>query len=149
MNLATLGLVSGAVVLNTAAQFVLKAGTEVLAEDTKLDLLARLLATALSPYILAGLGLYVASFALWIVVLSRLEVSVAYPMLSLGYVLAAVVAYIWLGEALTPSKVAGIGCVIAGVYLLSMSHASAQDQPHSSATKHPTAPTARRETNRM
>ena len=130
MNLATLGLVSGAVVLNTAAQFVLKAGTKVLAEDTKLDLLARLLVTALSPYILAGLGLYVASFALWIVVLSRLEVSVAYPMLSLGYVLAAVVAYIWLGEALTLPKVAGIAFVIVGVYFLSTPSASASVGVH-------------------
>jgi drug/metabolite transporter (DMT)-like permease len=130
MNLATLGLVSGAVVLNTAAQFVLKAGTKVLAEDTKLDLLARLLATALSPYILAGLSLYVASFALWLVVLSRLEVSVAYPMLSLGYVLAAVVAYIWLGEALTLPKVAGIGFVIVGVYFLSTPSGSASVSVH-------------------
>jgi multidrug transporter EmrE-like cation transporter len=118
MNLQTVSLVLAAVLLNTAAQFVLKAGAQKLAQLGSPDWLQLLMAAALSPHILGGLTMYVASFAVWIAVLAKLDVSVAYPMLSLGYVLAAVVAYFWLGEAFTLNKAVGITLVVAGVYFL-------------------------------
>jgi len=122
MTSITIGLVFSAVVLNTAAQFVLKAGAERLnALPAGGEWYTPLLTAVINPHILGGLVLYVASFGLWIGVLSRLEVSVAYPMLSLGYVLAALVAYLWLGEPLTIHKVLGIALVVAGVYFLARS----------------------------
>lgn len=119
MNLSTLCMVLAAVVLNTAAQFVLKAGASRLSDSGELTAAAALFSAALNPYILGGLAIYVASFGLWVAVLARLDVSVAYPMLSLGYVLAAVVAYFWLGEPVTWHKVFGIALVVAGVVVLS------------------------------
>jgi multidrug transporter EmrE-like cation transporter len=124
MNLSTIALVLTAVLLNTAAQFVLKAGAQRLSQLTNPDWLQILMAAALSPHILGGLTLYVASFGLWIGVLAKLDVSVAYPMLSLGYVLAAVVAYFWLGEAVTLNKAVGIALVVAGVYFLARTPAA-------------------------
>ncbi|HUX74468.1 MAG TPA: EamA family transporter [Steroidobacteraceae bacterium] len=48
-------------------------------------------------------------------------VSVAYPMLSLGYVVVAAASVLWLGETLSPAKVLGIGLICLGVVLVSRS----------------------------
>lgn len=118
MNTVTLAMVLIAVVLNTAAQFVLKAGAHRLAQLTDTGWTQMLMGAAFSPHILGGLALYVASFGLWVGVLAKLDVSLAYPLLSLGYVLAAVAAYFWLGEPFTANKAIGIALIVAGVYFL-------------------------------
>lgn len=118
MNWLTISMVLVAVVLNTAAQFILKAGAQRLSQMAGEHWSQVVLGAAFSPYILAGLAIYVASFGLWVAVLAKLDVSVAYPMLSLGYVLAALVAYFWLQEPITANKAVGILLVVAGVYFL-------------------------------
>ncbi len=122
-SLVTAALVLGAVVLNTAAQFLLKGGAG------RLSALAAqnhspwqiLWAGALNLHILAGLCFYVLSFGIWIGVLARLQVSVAYPLLSLGYVFGAIAAYYLLGEPLGPSKIFGIGLILVGVVVVARS----------------------------
>jgi multidrug transporter EmrE-like cation transporter len=57
----------------------------------------------------------------WVIGLSKVPVSIAYPMLSLGYVVNAIAAYYLLGEAVTPLRMAGIGVIIAGVVLVAHS----------------------------
>jgi multidrug transporter EmrE-like cation transporter len=52
--------------------------------------------------IVAGLGCYVVSVGVWIVALSRADVSLAYPMLSLGYVVNAIAAWYLFGELIGP-----------------------------------------------
>jgi multidrug transporter EmrE-like cation transporter len=73
---------------------------------------------ATQPYVLGGLICYVLSVAIWIAALSRVDVSVAYPMLSLGYIVNALAAWALFGEALTPAKMAGILVILAGVVIL-------------------------------
>ena len=121
MTLGTFGLILSGVLLNTVAQFLLKAGTRSLGV---LDLGSRsavefFLGAAFNPYILVGLACYVASFGLWIGVLSRLDVSIAYPLLSIGYVISAFAAYYMFGEPLTMPKLLGIGLILLGVVVLS------------------------------
>jgi multidrug transporter EmrE-like cation transporter len=53
--------------------------------------------------------------------LSRVEVSIAYPMLSIGYVLNAVAAWYLFGESLTAQKLVGIAFIILGVFLVARS----------------------------
>ena len=53
-----------------------------------------------------------------LVVLSRVEVSAAYPMLSIGYVLAAVMGYFFLGESVGVERMAGIALICGGVLLV-------------------------------
>jgi drug/metabolite transporter (DMT)-like permease len=60
----------------------------------------------------------VALLALWLAVLSRTEVSVAYPMLSLGYLLAAALSFFYLGETTGIARLAGIVLICAGVFLV-------------------------------
>ena len=58
---------------------------------------------------------------MWILGLSRIPVSVAYPMLSVGYIVNAVLAYLLFGESLTAQKMVGIGFIIVGVFLVARS----------------------------
>lgn len=123
MRVSTWGLVVLAVGLNTAAQFMLKAGSVRLTQAGGADAgwVGRLGAGAVDPFVLGGLGLYVGSFVIWLAVLSRLPVSVAYPLLSLGYVAGLFGAWALFGEPLSAGKLAGVGLILAGVVVLARS----------------------------
>jgi multidrug transporter EmrE-like cation transporter len=116
-------LVLFGVLLNAAAQLLLKAGTNVIGrfEFSAANLGPIGWKVATQPYILGGLACYVVSVVVWILALSRVEVSVAYPMLSIGYVVNAVAAYALFGEALGPQRLLGIGVIIVGVCLVARS----------------------------
>jgi multidrug transporter EmrE-like cation transporter len=123
MSAVALGLLLAAIVLGTCAQLLLKAGTNAVGTfaftlDNALPVGMRLV---LEPRILGGAGCYVVSLAIWIMALSRVEVSVAYPMLSIGFALNAVLAWWLLGEAVTPARMLGIGVIIVGVWLVARS----------------------------
>jgi drug/metabolite transporter (DMT)-like permease len=109
-----------AVGLNAAAQLFLRSamgrlGSDALSLGDLGPMLPRLL---VSPPLLGGLGCYGVSLLLWLVVLSRLPVSVAYPLQSLGYVLVALAARSLLGETLSVHKVAALTLIVLGVALL-------------------------------
>lgn len=70
-----------------------------------------------------ALGAYGISVVVWIVGLSRVPVSQAYPVLSVGYVVAAFLAWFLFGEVVGLVRWAGIGLIIAGVILVSSSRA--------------------------
>jgi multidrug transporter EmrE-like cation transporter len=76
---------------------------------------------ALEPHILGGMACYVISLVVWILGLSRVEVSIAYPLLSIGYVLNAVAAWYLFGEAVSVTRLVGIGIIIIGVYIVARS----------------------------
>ena len=76
---------------------------------------------AFQPFILAGLTYYFFSVGIWIVALSRVDVSMAYPMLFIGYVVNAVAARYLFGEALTVTRLLGIAVIILGVVIISRS----------------------------
>ena len=111
------------VLLNAAAQLLLKAGVRATGriELSGGSLWHAAQTLALEPHIVGGVSCYVLSVVVWIVALSRVEVSIAYPMLSIGYIVTAVAAWIWLGESLSATRIAGIVVIIAGVYLVARS----------------------------
>jgi len=112
MTLTSFAFILTGVLLNAGAQLLLKAGTN--AEPLGLRL-------AIEPHILAGLACYVVSVVVWVVALSKVPVSMAYPMLSIGYVVNAIAAYYLLGETVTPMRLAGIGVIIVGVFIVARS----------------------------
>jgi multidrug transporter EmrE-like cation transporter len=75
----------------------------------------------LEPRIVGGTACYALSLVFWIMALSRVPVSIAYPMVSLGFALNALLAWWLLGEAVTPMRMAGIGVIIVGVVLVARS----------------------------
>lgn len=126
MKLSTFAMILAGVLLNAGAQLLLKAGTRSTgvigaSDDGVAAWLQTALSVALQPYIVLGLACYVLSVGIWIVALSRVDVSVAYPMLSIGYVVNAFGAWWLFGEVLTPMRLAGIGVILVGVVLISRS----------------------------
>jgi multidrug transporter EmrE-like cation transporter len=124
MNLTTFAFIISGVLLNAVAQVLLKAGTNAIggaihltmsnAFETFIKVISQL------P-ILGGLACYALSLVVWIMGLSRTDVTIAYPMLSLGYVVAALGAWMFLGEAVSPQRMLAIAVIMVGVALLARS----------------------------
>src|SRR5260221_2701250 len=96
MSLVSFSIVLVGVLLNAAAQLLLKAGTNAMPLGLRL---------AIEPHILGGLACYAISVVVWVVALSKVPVSIAYPMLSIGYVVNAIAAWDLLCEWLNPMTV--------------------------------------------
>jgi multidrug transporter EmrE-like cation transporter len=114
-------LLLGGVLLNAAAQLFLKAATQAsgtLVRDTGSVSWVAAAHVLQAPPLWAGLGCYGVSVFLWIGALSRVPVSVAYPMLSIGYIVNAFAAAALFGEALSVAKLTGIALIVAGVLVL-------------------------------
>ncbi len=123
MSALGVGLVGVAVLLGVAAQLLLKAGTNAVGRfafslDNAIPVGLQL---ALEPRILGGTGCYALSLVLWVMALSRTEVSVMYPMVSIGFALNALLAWWLLGEALSAQRIAGIAVIMVGVWLVARS----------------------------
>ena len=118
-----LALVLTGVLLNAIAQRLLTAGAGSLAQVELRVSNAMAIAGKLvfNVPIIAGLGCYVLSVVFWILALARVEVSVAYPMLSLGYVVNALAAWWLFDENLSGTRLAGIGVILVGVWLVARS----------------------------
>jgi multidrug transporter EmrE-like cation transporter len=121
MTLPTFLFILTGVLLNAGAQLLLKAGVNPLG-PISIDASSAwpTLLRVLGQWpIIAGLTCYVVSVGVWIIGLSRVDVSIAYPMLSLGYVVNAAAAWWLFGEALGPMRCAGILLILAGVFVMS------------------------------
>lgn len=118
-----LSLILLAVLINTAAQLLLKQGMVRIGhfEFAMNNFFPIATKVAINPYILTGLVCYVSSVAVWLLVLSRTDVSYAYPMMSLGYIATALAAYWLLNEPLTFIRIAGIFVIMVGVFLITRS----------------------------
>ncbi len=128
MNPKTLsiGLILFTVLTNAAAQIMLKKGMLSFGSlSTGSGGISGLVGTAssvvFSPWVLAGLCLFVVSMASHLVVLSRVQLSFAYPFLSLAYVVVAAYAFLVFGEDVGPARIAGIALIMAGTVFISLS----------------------------
>jgi drug/metabolite transporter (DMT)-like permease len=123
MNVATFAFLFVGICLNALAQLLLKAGTNAIGAIhlTADNWFSTGLKLATQLPILGGLGCYVISVLVWIIGLSRVDVTIAYPLLSLGYVINAIGAWYFLGEAVTAQRLLAIGVIIIGVAMLTRS----------------------------
>ena len=123
MTSVTFALLLTGVLLNATAQLLLKAGTNAVGhfEFSAANLVPVGWRLFTEPHIAGGMACYVMSLAVWIAGLSRVPVSIAYPMLSLGYVVNVIAAWWLFGESITAQKLAGIGFIIIGVWLIARS----------------------------
>lgn len=106
--------------LNAAAQLALKQGMRTIGFfDFRLANCGRIfLAVATSPYVLIGLACYVISVVVWLLVLSRVEVSYAYPLLSIGYIVVSVAGWLFFNESMGVIRCTGIIVICLGVWLI-------------------------------
>ncbi|MCC7352237.1 MAG: EamA family transporter [Anaerolineae bacterium] len=112
-----------AIVFNVAGQLAMKRGMTEVGFIT--GELARLPAMAVraftTPHVLLGFVAYFVSAVLWLIVLSRVELSLAYPVVSLGYVLVVLTSWLLLGEQVNLLRWLGVFVICVGVYLVTRS----------------------------
>lgn len=124
MTRSILLAVLASVLLSSLAQVALKAGVkqpgvgEALAGQ---GAMAVVLSIASSPMVWVGLGIYGASTLLWLLVLARVDVSLAYPFVGLGFVVTMLLGWLVHGEALSPARIVGTLMIVAGVIVLGRS----------------------------
>ena len=71
-----------------------------------------------NPWVMGGMFLHVSALVVWLLALSKVDISFAYPFLALGYVLVSAMAWIWLGEEISQMKLFGMGIIIIGILVL-------------------------------
>jgi drug/metabolite transporter (DMT)-like permease len=110
------------ILLNTfilvTGQFLWKYG--MMKTTFKLDPLS-IIKILFSPFIFSGLVMYGFATILWLFILSRVPLSIAYPVQSIAYVLAVFGAYFIFNEPLSPTKIIGAILIILGVSLIGLS----------------------------
>jgi multidrug transporter EmrE-like cation transporter len=118
VTLALFALIVVSVSLNALAQVALRKAMTFRALPALSEPIALGTSLVANPWLWAGMACYAASIGLWLVVLSRTQVSVAYPMLSMGYVLAAVLGVLFLSETVGPARAGGIALICLGVLVV-------------------------------
>lgn len=115
-------LILVSVLLNCSAQILMRKGMLVNGEVAGMESLVAAIPQMLANlYLWGAMICYAVSIVVWMVVLSKVEVSYAYPFLSIGYVLSAIIGYWWFAESISPIRVAGIVVICIGVILISRS----------------------------
>jgi multidrug transporter EmrE-like cation transporter len=113
-------LILAVVTTNALSQLLLKQGMlTVGAFDFSTGVLIQTLPRVmLNPYVIGGLLILVFSMALHLMVLSRVEISFAYPFLSVSYVIVLLAGYWFFGENVGLLRIAGIGFICLGTYCI-------------------------------
>ncbi|MCK6489453.1 MAG: hypothetical protein L6R48_14200 [Planctomycetes bacterium] len=109
-------LVGLGMVLNVGAQVALKYASG--GHPLSIGEPAALLRTLLSPLALLAMALYAASVVNWIVVLSRMDLGLAYPLMALSYILTFVLGMWCFHEPWSWTRLAGVMVIILGIALL-------------------------------
>jgi multidrug transporter EmrE-like cation transporter len=110
------------VLTNAAAQIMLKKGMMAVGGLTlEAGLISTVFRVIFNPWVFAGLTTFVISMASHLVVLSKVELSFAYPFLSLAYIVVAVYAYFVFKEDVNSLRIAGFGLICLGTLLISRS----------------------------
>ncbi|MDB0716230.1 SMR family transporter [Bacteroides xylanisolvens] len=114
-------LILVSVLLNCTAQLCIRKGMLLVGETGMSNMITNLGVMVTNIWLWGAMICYALSILLWMAVLSKVEVSFAYPFLSVGYVVAAVVGYYFFGESLSVIRIVGIVIICIGVYLISRS----------------------------
>ena len=107
------------ILLGSMAQYFLKVGMSHLPQSVSLSDKALYALTSLDVWI--GLACYGLSMLFWLYVLSLMELSKAYPLVSLGYVFTLAIGYYLLHEPVNVRRLVGIGLIVAGVCFIAKS----------------------------
>ena len=110
-----------AVLIGSVGQIVMKIGMRSYGKLTVIDVWRQLVPVLTTPQVALGFLCHAVSAILWVVVLSNVDVSMAYPMVSLGYVMVVIVSWLFLGESVGLLRTGGLLLIIGGVVLISRS----------------------------
>jgi len=116
-------LILSSVSLNAFAQLFIRKGMLITDKvSLSIDSMIKIVVAIFTNLcLLGGTICYVCSFFLWMIVLSKVNVSLAYPLGSIGYIITAGLAYVFLQEPMSMQKIFGILIICLGVYVLTQS----------------------------
>lgn len=129
---ASFGVICIAVSLGAFGQVFLKLGlgAKKLAASSIIQTFINILHAMVAPYVLLGLGLYVISTLFWIVVLSKVRLSVAYPLISMSYILVVVLSACMLHEQVNWIFAgAGLALISIGVSFIGVGLGQSKEKP--------------------
>lgn len=104
--------------ITATAQIVLKLGVNRLGVFQVDKIVEFFFKAAASPYILGGTSLYVFSLGLWLVILSKANVSYAYPIMGMSYIFSILLAMLVLHERANGWQWLGAGIIIIGIFFV-------------------------------
>src|SRR6476469_2784084 len=105
------------ILASVAGQFFLKAGALKLGKVNAGNLLGHVLGILLTPELIAGLACYAFGAIAYILLLTRVKLSIAAPSVALSYVFAVILGYFLFHETIPVSRVVGLGLIVGGVIL--------------------------------
>ena len=116
-------LILAVVTTNAISQMLLKHGMNTIGkfEFNQGSLASMFPVVAFNPYVVGGLLVLVFSMGLHLMALSRVDLSFAYPFLSVSYVLVLIAGYFWFGEAVNASRMIGVALICGGTYFIARS----------------------------
>ena len=116
-------LIFTSIFMGAVGQLLLKTGMSKIGYITGKysDIIQNVLKSFASPYILVGILSYVLSMLLWLIILSRVDLSFAYPMVSVGYVFVIVMSYFILHENISLLRLIGAITICIGILFIAKS----------------------------
>ena len=114
-------ILATSVLLAVAGQLLMKRGMVLFGTFPATQLLVKLIPMFLNPYVFFGFAAFGLSSLFWLIVLSRMELSLVYPLVSVAYVLVALFSFFVFKENVTMIRWVGILVIICGVFLISRS----------------------------
>lgn len=125
LSLFHLAIILGTVFLTACAQLLLKLGANSLTANNSGEVYGNSLLSAISvlfnPYVAAGMVIYVSSAAIWLWVLSKVDISLAYPFVSLSFVITLIFGVTVFNEPVNSSKLIGTLLIVVGCALVARS----------------------------
>ena len=103
------------ILLSVGGQFLLKSGIKSLGDLAGKDLIMKAI---FNPMVIGGVFCYGLGMLTWFLVLSKFDLSVAYPSLSFGYILVLLISWKFLGEQVNAWNFFGIALIMGGIYFL-------------------------------
>lgn len=120
--ISNLIFIISSVLLNAFAQILLKAGMKQFGNiEIKNNIINTSISIALNPYIIAGFISYGVSIILWLWVLSKVDVSLAYPFQALGYIVVTILAWLIFQEDITLTRIIALMFICVGLIILAFS----------------------------
>ena len=114
-------MILGSVLLNALAQLLIRKGMLQIGSVGVGNIVENIIPMISNLWLWGAMLSYAVSILMWMSVLSKVEVSYAYPFLSVGYIVAAVAGYALFNENLSITRIAGIVVICIGVILISRS----------------------------
>lgn len=116
-------LILAVVTTNAMSQILLKQGMNDIGRFgfEGSSLVKMLPVVAFNPFVVGGLAVLVFSMGLHLMALSRVDLSFAYPFLSVSYVLVLIAGYIWFGETINASRLFGVALICVGTFFVARS----------------------------